>query len=65
MPFSAWVYGGIRSVGKYVCVLDENKQLRVCHLVKGARRKLRKRLREEYSDTFIIVPFDYSPKKKL
>ena len=56
---SAWFYGGIRSVGRYVCVLDENKQPKVCYPVKGSRRKLRKALREEYEDAIVIVPLHY------
>ena len=60
----AWFYGGIRSIGRYVCVLDELGQPRVCQKVTTSRRKLRQALRREYSDAIIIVPLNY-PRRKL
>ena len=58
----AWFYGGIRSVGKFVCVLDELGEPRVCYLVRGSRRHLRQYLRREYSDALIIVPMKHGKK---
>ena len=54
-----WFYGGIRSVGKYVAVLDHEKQARELYLASPSRRKMREWLREEFEDSFVIVPFDF------
>ena len=56
LQHKAWFYGGIRSVGHYVCVVDTDGIPQVWYRVKGSRRKLRQAIREEYSDT--IVMFD-------
>lgn len=58
----AWFYGGIRSIGKWVCVIDELLEPRVCYLVRGSRRHLRKYLRQEYADALLIAPLIYGTK---
>lgn len=54
-----WFYGGIRSVGKYVAVIDDEKQPRELYLAAPSRRKMREWLREEFEDSFAIVPLDF------
>lgn len=57
-----WFYGGIRSIGRYVAVLDTLKRIRVLYRVHRSgpqtRRKVRKYLREEYEDAYVIIHFD-------
>lgn len=56
-----WFYGGIRSVGRYVAVLDLEKRIRVLYRVHPSgprtRKRLRKYLREEYGDAFVIMHY--------
>lgn len=55
----AWSYGGIRSVGRYVGIVDEDEALRELYLVQKNRRILRQWIREEFGDAFVIVPFEF------
>ena len=55
----AWVYGGIRSIGKYVAVLDHEKNARELYLAGPSRRKMREWLRKEFGDSVVMVPFDF------
>lgn len=53
-----WFYGGIRSVGKFVAVLDDENQPRELYLAGPCRRKTREWLKEEFSDSLAMVPLD-------
>ena len=61
---SVWFYTGIRSVGKYVAVLDQDKHIRELYQVNRNRRYIRQWLREEFGDSIVIVPLAV-PKKDL
>lgn len=59
MYYDAWVPAGIRSIRRYVIVIDTKGYVREIHKVKGSRRKLRQRLRQDISDTIIVVPYSF------
>ena len=53
-----WFYGGIRSVGKFVVVLDHEKQPKEVYDAGASRRKTREWLKQEFSDSLAMVPLD-------